>query len=81
MMLAYGFEAVTNSIKKPYLASTDRGKRAGHTEKDRHLEIMPVILSEAKDLVRRTQRSFAEFTLERFRSFAAAQDDKAKGSG
>src|SRR5260370_13062410 len=29
----------------------------------RHLERRPVILSAAKDLARRTQRSFAEFTL------------------
>jgi len=33
-MLAYGFEAVTNPIKKPFLASTHRGKHISQTEKD-----------------------------------------------
>ena len=31
----------------------------------RYVEITPVILSKAKDLMRRAPRSFAEFTLER----------------
>src|SRR5260370_42042800 len=34
-----------------------------HTLPRRHLERRPVILSAAKGLARRTQRSFAEFTL------------------